>query len=216
MLTERLLAMTLFGATWVLYLLIGLSVVSVSVIAERAMYFARRRVSGAFPQLLELAEAGELGDANEVAEGDSMEADVVRAGARNAAGGTEAVESAIASAIERKRLQYEKGLFILGTLGNNAPFIGLFGTVLGIIQAFADLGKSTSGAGAASSVMAGISEALVATAVGLFVAIPAVLAFNVFQRLLKRVIGRSQALAHAIKAGLHSQHAQVVTLKEAA
>jgi biopolymer transport protein ExbB/TolQ len=214
MLTEKLLAMTLFGATWVLWLLIGLSVVSVSVIAERAFYFARRRISRAFPQLLTLAETGELAEAAEVAEGDSMEAEVVRVAARNAGGGHEAVEAAVASAIERRRLQYEKGLFILGTLGNNAPFIGLFGTVLGIIQAFADLAKSTSGAGAASSVMAGISEALVATEVGLFVAIPAVLAFNVFQRLLKRVIGRSNALAHAVKAGMHAELAPVVVLKE--
>src|SRR3954464_12253293 len=112
-----------------------------------------------------------------------------------------AVAEAISSIIEKRRLQYEQGLFILGTLGNNAPFVGLFGTVLGIIRAFADL--SMSNKAGAQTVMAGISEALVATAVGLFVAIPAVLAFNVFQRLLKRVIGRSNALAHAIAAGMH-------------
>ena len=92
---------------------------------------------------------------------------------------------------------------MLGTLGNNAPFIGLFGTVLGIIRAFADLAAHPGAAAGASTVMAGISEALVATAVGLFVAIPAVLAYNIYQRLLKRVVGRSQSLGNAIAAGLY-------------
>jgi biopolymer transport protein ExbB len=108
----------------------------------------------------------------------------------------------MASARSQERLRLERYLGILGTLGNNAPFIGLFGTVLGIIKAFADLSRSGGGGGAAV-VMAGISEALVATAVGLFVAIPAVMAFNIFQRLLKRVVGRSNSLANAIVAGLH-------------
>jgi biopolymer transport protein ExbB len=119
--------------------------------------------------------------------------------------GDAAVEKAVQSTIDRRRLEYEQWLFILGTLGNNAPFIGLFGTVLGIIRAFADLAIANKGGGAstAASVMYGISEALVATAVGLFVAIPAVVAFNIFQRLLKRVIGRSNALGNAIASGLH-------------
>ena len=139
-----------------------------------------------------------------LATSDSMESEVVRAAAKVASGGTEAVEKAVQSTIDRRRLEYEQWLFVLGTLGNNAPFIGLFGTVLGIIRAFADLAAANK-AGASSTagyVMAGISEALVATAVGLFVAIPAVLAFNIFQRLLKRVIGRSNALGNAIASGL--------------
>jgi len=133
-----------------------------------------------------------------------MEAEVVRAAARVASSGQAAVEKAVASTIDRRRLEYERWVFVLGTLGNNAPFIGLFGTVLGIIRAFADLAAHPGGATAgASTVMAGISEALVATAVGLFVAIPAVLSFNIYQRLLKRVVGRSQSLGNAIAAGLH-------------
>jgi biopolymer transport protein ExbB len=202
MIADKLLSVTLLGAGWVLWLLIGLSVVSVSVIAERAVYFWRRRMSGAFPQLLALAQAGDLADAGELAEGDAMEAEVARAAMTRLRDGNHAeVAEAISSVIEKRRLSYESGLFILGTLANNAPFIGLFGTVLGIIRAFADL--STASKAGAQTVMAGISEALVATAVGLFVAIPAVLAFNVFQRLLKRVVGRSNALAHAIAAGMH-------------
>jgi biopolymer transport protein ExbB len=201
---QRLLAFTLLGAGWVLWLLLGLSVLSVGVMIERALYFARRRMSASFPKLLELCQQGDLKAAAEMASSDSMEADVVRSAARVTSGGSEAVEKAVQSTIDRRRLEYEQGLFILGTLGNNAPFIGLFGTVLGIIRAFADLAiaNKSGGSAAAGFVMAGISEALVATAVGLLVAIPAVLAFNIFQRLLKRVIGRSNALMNAILVGV--------------
>ena len=210
MIAQKMLAFTLLGAGWVLWLLLGLSVLSVTVMIERALYFARRRMSGAFPALLQRCQSGDLAAAAALATSDSMEAEVVRAAAGVARGGTEAVEKAVQSTIDRRRLEYEQWLFVLGTLGNNAPFIGLFGTVLGIIRAFADLSLNTRGGGAgnASSVMAGISEALVATAVGLFVAIPAVLAFNIFQRLLKRVIGRSNALGNAIAAGLHLARAK--------
>lgn len=211
MIQQRLLAFTLLGAGWVLWLLLGLSVLSVAVMIDRAAYFARRRMSQLFPELIRLCQQGELAKAALVAQGsDAMEAEVVRVAAGMAGEGLEAVEKAVASTIDRRRLQYEQWLFVLGTLGNNAPFIGLFGTVLGIIRAFADLAAARGGgggSGTAATVMGGISEALVATAVGLFVAIPAVLAFNIFQRLLKRVVGRSSALGNAIAAGLHAARA---------
>ena len=96
----------------------------------------------------------------------------------------------MASAKSRERLALEKRLGILGTLGNNAPFIGLFGTVLGIIKAFADLAQNQGPAGRRWS-CAGISEALVATAVGLLVAIPAVIAYNIFQGRVRRTMSGS-------------------------
>jgi len=203
MIEQRLLAFTLLGAGWVLWLLVALSVLSVTVMLERALYFGQRRMSKRFPEILRLCQDGSLDKAAQLAGGDAMEAEVVRVAARAAPSGQEAVEKAVASTIDRRRLEYERWLFVLGTLGNNAPFIGLFGTVLGIIRAFADLAAHPAAVAGASTVMLGISEALVATAIGLFVAIPAVLAFNIFQRLLKRVIGRSQSLGNAIAAGLH-------------
>jgi biopolymer transport protein ExbB len=205
---QKLLAFTLLGAGWVLWLLLALSILSVAVMLERFAYFARRRMGKVFPELARLCQEGELAKAAQLADRsapEAMEAEVVRVAAGLAHEGQEAVEKAVASTIDRRRLEYEQWLFVLGTLGNNAPFIGLFGTVLGIIRAFADLAVANRGGGGstASTVMSGISEALVATAVGLFVAIPAVLAFNIFQRLLKRVVGRSNALGNAIAAGLH-------------
>jgi biopolymer transport protein ExbB len=79
----------------------------------------------------------------------------------------------------------DRYLSYLGTVGSNAPFIGLFGTVLGIIRAFSDLAKTSNES--QTVVMTGISEALVATAIGLLVAIPAVVMYNYFQKESKRV-----------------------------
>jgi biopolymer transport protein ExbB/TolQ len=87
----------------------------------------------------------------------------------------------------------ERGLVVLGTIGSTAPFVGLFGTVLGIIRAFSDLAGDT-GAGP-SVVAAGVSEALVATAAGLFVAIPAVIAYNFFVRSARRQALELETLA---------------------
>jgi biopolymer transport protein ExbB len=203
-LTNALFAIASQGAKAVMYLLIGLSVLSIAVMFERAFYFARRRMAGRFAELVKLCLSGDLAAASQLAQGDAMEAEVVRVATQAAPGGQAAVEKAVASTIDRRRLEYEQSLFILGTLGNNTPFIGLLGTVLGIMRAFYDLAKDPKAAAAgASTVMLGIGEALVATAVGLAVAIPAVIAFNVFQRLLKRVVGRSHALSNAISSGMH-------------
>ncbi|MFH1129981.1 MAG: MotA/TolQ/ExbB proton channel family protein, partial [Pseudomonadota bacterium] len=111
---------------------------------------------------------------------------------------TESAERIVASTLARQRIRLERRLTFLGTLGNNAPFIGLLGTVLGIIRAFHEL--SLGDKKGASAVMAGISEALVATAIGLFVAIPAVIAFNYFQRQVDRTLSTTEALAQSILA----------------
>jgi biopolymer transport protein ExbB len=122
----------------------------------------------------------------------------MRAGALAAPRGAEAVEEIVEATIIRERLRYERFLSYLSTLGNNAPFIGLFGTVLGIIKAFADLSHNSGGGAAA--VMAGISEALVSTAVGLMVAIPAVIAFNFFQAKVRKTLANIDAIAHLVLA----------------
>ena len=104
---------------------------------------------------------------------------------------SEHIDRAVRSYLSLERTQMEKGLTTLATLGSNAPFIGLFGTVLGIIQAFGSLAAEASNT---ASVMTGISEALFATAVGLFVAIPAVVAYNVFNQRMRKLIIESESL----------------------
>ena len=99
------------------------------------------------------------------------------------------MEQSMDGYVAGQRQKLDQGLVVLGTLGNNAPFIGLFGTVIGIIKAFHDLASAPQGG--PSVVMSGISEALVATAVGLMVAIPAVIAYNTFQRIVKSHMANS-------------------------
>jgi biopolymer transport protein ExbB len=198
--TERLLAFTLLGSEWVLWLLIGLSIISVTVMVERAISLSARTpdLEGLSRRLLALLAKGDLEAAKEaIGPPRSPEARVGLVGIGELPRGRDATLEAMASAKSRERLGLERNLGVLGTLGNNAPFIGLFGTVLGIIRSFADLAKNA-GSGGAAVVMAGISEALVATAVGLLVAIPAVVAFNFFQGKVRRTMGRVDAMAHLI------------------
>jgi len=116
--------------------------------------------------------------------------------------GAEAAGDHLAAALsdERRRLEYR--LLLLGTLGNNAPFVGLFGTVLGVIKAFHDL--ATSGAGP-EVVMAGLSEALVATAVGLLVALPCVFAYNALSKRVRDLIGETEALGRRLGASVRAE-----------
>ena len=204
MIANRLLALTNLGAEWVLWLLVLLSVASIGVMIERAAFFLARRLRDSDAVQRRLL-AGDLAGAAAAVEGrEGLEADVVRAVTAHAAKGPHAVREVVLATLERGRIQYERRLAFLGTLGNNAPFVGLFGTVLGIIRAFVDLARNPA-AGGAGTVMAGISEALVATAVGLFVALPAVVAFNQFQRSLRRSTQRATALGHAAVAHLEAR-----------
>jgi biopolymer transport protein ExbB/TolQ len=124
-------------------------------------------------------------------QGDTLHAGTARVILQTASNDASPVDRAVKSYLSLERSRLEEGLTVLATLGSNAPFIGLFGTVLGIIQSFGALGAHRTDA---ADIMAGISEALIATAFGLFVAIPAVVAFNVFSRRLKSIIVKSEAL----------------------
>ena len=195
------------GAGWVMWVLIALSIMSVAVMIERSFYFSRHSFGGVDALLRRLAEGDLDGAVGLVADHRGLEAEVMRQGAGAAPRGAEAVEEIVEATIVRGRLRYERFLSFLGTLGNNAPFIGLFGTVLGIIEAFAALainakaGVVTEGA---ANIMTGVSEALVATAVGLLVALPAVAVNNIFGRWLKTIVARSECIGHALASHLKS------------
>jgi biopolymer transport protein ExbB len=203
-LTKIMMNLAIAGGTWVLGLLIVLSIASVAVMLERALVFRRGRydedafIAGIKPQL----EEGAWSEAAQECEGAAgFEPQVLLAGLQQVHRGSKSA----AEAMEGERLRLgqllEKRLGFLGTLGANAPFIGLFGTVLGIIHAFKDLALTEGGGGPA--VMAGIAEALVATAVGLLVAIPAVMAYNLFHRRLHTILERSQRLSRLLLTYLH-------------
>jgi len=178
-----LLRIAMLGSAWVLYLLVGLSIASIGAMFERWLFFRKRGGGEEMgDQLCELLEHGEKERARDLLrDSPTIEAEVLLASLRWAHGGPAALEAAIDGQMTKRRRQLERGMTLLGTLGNNAPFIGLLGTVIGVIVAFADLAEGTNNV-QMNKVMGGIAEALVATGVGLLVAIPAVVAYNVFQK----------------------------------
>jgi biopolymer transport protein ExbB len=195
------------GPSWVLYLLLGLSLAAVAVMIERLWFYVEERPPrAALAAALAALRQGSAGDAlGRLGGARSMQAAVARACLRHAADGVAAIDERKAGAIEEERGRYERRLAFLGTLGNNAPFVGLFGTVLGIIRAFHDLaGNSLQGT---QAVMAGIAEALVATGIGLIVALPAVATYNAFTRHVERTTSAAEVLAHEILAVLKTEPA---------
>jgi biopolymer transport protein ExbB len=204
-LVHVLLGLPVFRSEWVLYLLLGLSLVSVGVMLERWLFYRRRRIQiDAVRDALALSlERGDLeAAARMLGKHDALETNVVLVGLRAYHKGPEAVEDLMAGALGRERARYERRLSFLATLASNAPYIGLFGTVLGIVRSFRDLAANM--AEASSAVMAGIAEALVATAIGLLVAIPAVIAFNAFKGRVKQAVTDCQLLARLLLAQLKS------------
>ena len=198
-LSSHFVAFAQLGASWVLWLLIGLSVLSIGVMIDRALWFRRRDVNtetftrelrGAFERdELERFETKYKDDP-------AVPVQVAMRGLAEVDRGPEAVAEAMQSERTRWRTAADRNLIILGTLGNNVPFIGLFGTVLGIINAFEHLREKT--ASAEDRTLDLIAEALAATAFGLMVAVPAVIAFNYFSRRLRVMLGSADECAHTV------------------
>jgi biopolymer transport protein ExbB len=208
--------MTNFGAAWVMWLLLALSVVSVAIMLERGWFYYSLRddLTALARSLGDYLRRGEVAEARRLLENSpSAEAAVVVAGLVESERGPQAAEEAMAGAAALQRMKLEKRLVYLGTLGNNAPFVGLLGTVIGIVQAFDELGKAakmqaTQAAStiAPQTVMTSIAEALVATAIGLLVAIPAVAAYNAFQRLTKSTLANTEVLSRILLAHLKAEN----------
>jgi biopolymer transport protein ExbB len=196
---ERLLAISQYGSRWVLWLLIALSIAACAVVIERAVLFwsSRDDTSRLRLELRRLLRDNDLELARRrLQESPSFEARVAVAGLD--AEGVASAEERMQGESELCKLSMEKNLALLGTLGNNAPFIGLLGTVIGIVRSFREL-QSSSGQ-ISAGLMSEIGEALVSTAIGLLVALPAVAAFNLFQRVIRARMGRANVLAHEILA----------------
>jgi biopolymer transport protein ExbB len=192
------------GEEWVFYLLIILSVVSVYIMVERFRSFRQEDedLDALTSKLRRAAQNGEI--EKELAGFHGVASRVARAGLEQRTRGYATVEETINASIAREKFKLEKNTIFLGTLGNNAPFIGLFGTVLGVIRAFRDLGNAGADA-STTTVMAGISAALVATAIGLLVALPAVMVYNLLGRRIKQLTTGAQVASHIILSELKEQ-----------
>ncbi|MES2640457.1 MAG: MotA/TolQ/ExbB proton channel family protein [Myxococcota bacterium] len=208
MLEQKMLQLALYGAAWVLWLLVGLSVIVLTVAIERVIYMTLNTAPrGPF----EAAIGGFLGGGSRdelekrLTGMRGLEPRVLLAALTAAKKAPDAAEDAMVGTLTFEKLRLERFLIIIGTVASNAPFIGLFGTVLGIIKAFNDLALSTEES--AGAVMAGISEALVATAVGLVVAIPAVVLYNYFSRRVRESTGRMESLGSLVLSRLRADEA---------
>lgn len=197
-------SVTSWGARGVLLFLLALSVWSVAVMIER-----RRRFAALLESEAEREDVRKLIDSRDVsalgrwAAGPGYLKGLVKATTGDDLRTPDAVEHAGRSYLIARRSELERGLPILATLGANAPFVGLFGTVLGIIGAFGELAQSSQQA--STAVMASLAEALIATAVGLFVAIPAVVAFNAFSQKIRDVGSLADALLETLLASAASR-----------
>ena len=196
--TELLKNVGYFGGAVMLCLAL-LSLVSVGVILDKHRRFrtAVRESQNFKTELGKFLHGGEVQALIDAAQQhpNSHVAQVVSAGAAEYEGvrksggdpvaSLELVTSALEDAKAETLINMKKGLGFLATIGSIAPFIGLFGTVVGIINAFQMI--AATGSGGMSVVSGGIAEALVSTALGIFVAIPAVVAFNSFTGRLENI-----------------------------
>jgi len=211
LLMQKLVLVASTGATAVLYLLLALSVYSVGVVLERWLYFRRRK--------FDLATVGDSiakrlrnhdvkGARKELGELRAVEAEVIGDALAYYEDGPDSIQELVQKGIRQRRKTFESGLLFLGTLGSNSPFVGLFGTVLGVVAAFKELGAASASAaagGGMGNVMGGIAEALIATAVGILVAIPAVIAYNLFQKKCNDIEENTAAMANHVLAAMKSK-----------
>jgi biopolymer transport protein TolQ len=188
---DRIFAIAHFADQGVLYLLIALTFVSLALIVER--YLKLNKLAKQSAQQREILEeamsAVKISNLEDVKlDPASLEGRVMNYGFEHLKqNGLKGLSETFDTFIKFQQPKLEKSLAFLATVGSNAPYIGLFGTVLGIMKSFHDLANSTNAG--QQTVMSGISAALIATAAGLLVAIPNIVAFNYFQKQVKAIIG---------------------------
>lgn len=199
----RMTELASLGASWVMWVLIGLSIVGAAIALERAWVLARStgNTDRLREDLRESIARGDLaGIQARLATSRAFEHQIVAAAIEGAPAGAAASEEKMQGAAQLAKLRMERRLAFLGTIGSNAPFVGLLGTVIGIINAFQEL--DASGGKVSAGLMSEIGEALVATAIGILVALPAIAAFNYFQRVIKARLASADAIGRDVLAHL--------------
>lgn len=204
MLVDKFFVLSQGSAEILLWILLLTSILSIGMIIERfltlrSVYKKNNDFRAKAQDLLQSQSLNELEDLAK--NKDSLPGRALSYGLRHAkTDGAQGLAEVFNSFLMIEKPKLERNLNFLATVGSNAPFVGLLGTVLGIMKAFSDLAQS--GGGGNEAVMAGIAHALVATAVGLFVAIPAVIGYNYFQKLVRQSlqsidVARELCLAYA-------------------
>ncbi|MBN2401861.1 MAG: MotA/TolQ/ExbB proton channel family protein [Spirochaetes bacterium] len=197
-----------YAEGFVFIMLLAASIIALAVGIERTIIFKRNTNKKIEIFAGKLIESFRKRDIKAVAElvkeaGDNVYTRFAQFSINYAEKNVEDLPDLMSGKIIEEKIFLEKRLTILNTLGNNAPFIGLLGTVLGVIKAFYGLG--TLGSTGAEVVMRSISKALLATAAGLFIAIPVVMANNYFSKKVKIIIQHLEIFSKEINAGLRSK-----------
>ena len=184
-----------------MYILFTCSILSVAVIVERFIYYKRRawiKRIDFMDQVKPLIHKGHYAKALEICENtNTAVALVAHAGLKLHGRGNREISHAMERQITIATVKMERYTNLVGTIASTAGYIGLFGTVLGIIRAFHDI--ATKGAGGIDVVINGISEALVCTAAGLIVAVPAVIAYNYFVKKIDTIVTDMELCASEIQ-----------------
>lgn len=196
MLAEKIFTVAHFLDQAVLWILISLSVISIGIILER--FFALHKVKSESDRVRARVKMSIQSNSIDDIEDISKDLSSLEGRAANHAlrymkdSGSKGLEEVYNSFVLAEKPELERFLGFLATIGSNAPYIGLFGTVLGIMKAFNDL--ATTPEAGQQTVMAGISLALVATAAGLFVAIPAVISYNAYNKKVKAILNNLECV----------------------
>lgn len=186
--------------------LIVFSIVTFGVAIERAVYFWRRRGNPdtTAQEVAQRMRKGEVKEAVWTCEHSSHPVGAVLAAVVVPADEASDVDERIYVALSRQKLLLERNLNVLGTMAGTAPLVGLLGTVWGIMRAFHDMARV--GSAAPTVVAAGIAEALVTTAVGLVVAVPALILYNHFIRRSTVMLTMAENHARTIRAAIAARN----------
>jgi len=176
------------GGSWVIVLLIACSVFSIAIIIDRVLvvYRQARYQNNVLPDLLDRMTATNFLELIRQLKTDSVAYRVADDVVRHAGIETGNLHERLDTRLALEKRFLERRVLWLGTLGNNAPFIGLLGTVLGVVHAFHSL--AAAGNQGPEVVMDGLAEALIATAIGILVALPCVVAYNLINKRIKDVL----------------------------
>ena len=191
----------------VMVVILACSVLTFGFAIERSLYFWKRRGSAedTYTRVLAQVRTGNAQEAVWTCLGTPHPMGAVTAQVlKNGHQSPEAIEETMQIALSEQRLEMERNLGLLGTMGNTAPLIGLLGTVWGIMRAFHDM--ASTGSAGPSVVAAGVAEALFTTGASLVVAVPAVMLFNHFNRRISVMLtiaeNRARSVRHAVIEGV--------------
>jgi biopolymer transport protein ExbB len=191
------------GSSPIFFVIVICSIITLGIAIERAYYFRKRkgRPDDMLARVLENLRAGNMKQAawycdNNVHPLGNVASQIFKCEKQE----REPVEEKIQIALSQQRMLFERNLGVLGTLATVAPLIGLLGTVWGIMRAFSDM--AITGSAAPSVVAAGVAEALVTTAAGLIVAVPALMLFNHFTRRMNVMLTIAENHAREIRSAI--------------